>query len=408
MIAALSTLAFALPVYLTLNRADDALIDQHFAADVESFIAAYQVAPAIAEVERSNFQIYVAPQGDTAAVPATLLALEADDDELEYQNRLWDVRIVERDGTRFYFLFDETDVENFEMTLLGVILAAGTGVTLLAMFFGARYAARVSRPLSELAQFVGHLDETAPAPFTIDDKQQPYDEVLILSRAIEGYHARIAELLQREREFSSDVSHELRTPLMAIYGAAEVLSVRGENAHNPSLAAPVARIKRGCVQMSALTEALLYLARDPGSFDDMLKPIDLSAAIDEQVATLDDLANQKGVAIGVDIVHATPITAIPAVVDIVIGNILKNAIKYTTGERISVRLRGRELVIEDYGPGMEAETAATVFDRFARGRDKRDGIGIGLALVRRFCDEYGWRLYLHSARDFGTRVAVEF
>jgi signal transduction histidine kinase len=103
------------------------------------------------------------------------------------------------------------------------------------------------------------------------------------------------------------------------------------------------------------------------------------------------------------------INTIPAVIEIVIGNILKNAVKYTDQNVINIFVDTAESVIQDYGPGIDRSVQATLFDRFNRGHNRNPaGSGIGLALVRRFCEQYGWAIDFRSDQETGTRVAVVF
>ncbi|MFT4581397.1 MAG: signal transduction histidine kinase [Gammaproteobacteria bacterium] len=103
------------------------------------------------------------------------------------------------------------------------------------------------------------------------------------------------------------------------------------------------------------------------------------------------------------------INTIPAVIEIVIGNILKNAVKCTNQNVINIFVENDEVVIQDYGPGIDRAVQALLFDRFNRGKCRdSDGSGIDLALVRRFRDQYGWAIDFRSDQDSGTRVAVAF
>ena len=123
-----------------------------------------------------------------------------------------------------------------------------------------------------------------------------------------------------------------------------------------------------------------------------------------------DLAERKGIRFRVE--HGekdVEIRTIPAVANIVIGNIIKNAVKYTNRNEVSVFVTARAVVIQDYGPGIDQTAQQFLFDRFNRGANRNpDGSGIGLALVRRFCEQYGWVIDFESELDKGTRVAVAF
>ncbi|MFT4581398.1 MAG: signal transduction histidine kinase [Gammaproteobacteria bacterium] len=94
-------------------------------------------------------------------------------------------------------------------------------------------------------------------------------------------------MLRREREFSADVSHEFRTPIMAVQGATELRAKR--LTLNDKTNQLLTRVKRGCFHMTTLIEALLFLARDPESFKDMVEPVIDKRVIEAQIAAVQDV-----------------------------------------------------------------------------------------------------------------------
>ena len=142
----------------------------------------------------------------------------------------------------------------------------------------------------------------------------------------------------------------------------------------------------------------------------MIEPVSVERVVDKQISAVRDVAESKGVSVHVEHTGtAATVQTIPAVIDIVIANILKNAVKYTDQKIINVFVTPDEVVIQDYGPGIDKTVQGTLFDRFNRGENRNpDGTGIGLALVRRFCDQYGWVIDFQSEETKGTRVAVAF
>ncbi|MCZ6771780.1 MAG: HAMP domain-containing sensor histidine kinase [Proteobacteria bacterium] len=398
---------FSLGLYFAFDLAEDLLFDTHLAADVASYIAIYEKHPSAIDLPRENFLVYAVRNGDTAHLPDHISALRPDEDDLVFGGREYHVQIEDRGNTRFYFLFDESAFESFEDVLLFSILAIVIGVMASAAWLSVGLANRIIQPLTDLSRQVARLDDSNTS-IQLDTDAPPGDEIAMLATAINGYHQRISELLIREREFSSDVSHELRTPLMGIQGAAELIHKRSEG--DDAMRELAARVRRGCLQMTTLTEALLYLARDPASFKDMIEPVSVERVVDKQISAVRDVAESKGVSVLVERTGtAAMVDTIPAVIDIVIGNILKNAVKYTDQKIINVFVTPDEVVIQDYGPGIDKTVQSTLFDRFNRGENRNpDGTGIGLALVRRFCDQYGWVIDFRSEETKGTRVAVAF
>lgn len=400
--------AMVMGVHFAFEYADDNFIDGHLEREVDSLMTIFASAPALAELPNENFAIFVARNGNTNDLPDYLKNVPADEDEVILGGTEHELLQRQRGATRYYFMFDESGVERFETVLMGATLTWLIVVIGIAAWLSTVITGRMVEPLTRLVTEVSELGDDRDNRVTVPAAGAADDEVTRLARAIAGYHERINRMLVREREFSSDVSHELRTPMMAIQGSAELLQRELEPA--PKVGELLDRIQRGCSQMASLTEALLFLAREPASFDDMVEPVDLERAVHHQLSTVGELAQRKGIKLVVEKQgDAATVETIPAVINIVIGNILKNAIKHTDRDRVSVFVADHQVVIQDYGPGIERASQASLFDRFARGsKAVSDGSGIGLALVRRFCEQYGWKISLESQLDKGTRVSVEF
>lgn len=400
------TLLFSAGLYVAFETAEDTLFDTYRARDIQSLLALYERDPALAEVPHENFRVFHVDDDERSTLPGYLQGFDPAGDELVLDGREFHVEVHRRGASTFYFLLDESAFEDFERALFVVTAGLAAGMVGLSVWLSGHLSRRVIRPLTVLSDEVATLADgatvAAPAP------HEPSDEVGTLRSAIAGYQARIVAVLEREREFSADVSHELRTPLMGVQGAAELLERRVGSA--PALRALATRIRRGCRHMTALTEALLYLAREPASFHDLVETIDIVRVVEAQVATVADITQRKGITVSVERDGTpVPLAAIPAVVEIVIGNIIKNAVKYTDGDVINVIVRPHGVLVQDYGPGIDAATQDRLFERFARGGQRdADGSGIGLALVKRFCDQYGWRIGFDSVPGRGTRIAIDF
>lgn len=93
----------------------------------------------------------------------------------------------------------------------------------------------------------------------------------------------------------------------------------------------------------------------------------------------------------------------------VIDNLIENAVKYSTQEgMIDLRLHGAVLEIQDYGVGMDEVELFRIFDRYYQSDAMMPGYGIGLGLVKSFCDKYKIMLHVRSAKGKGTTMILDF
>ncbi len=92
----------------------------------------------------------------------------------------------------------------------------------------------------------------------------------------------------------------------------------------------------------------------------------------------------------------------------VIDNLLSNAMKYSDKSTpITIRLKGTKLTVEDRGIGMDEATLVKIFERYYQADTRREGEGIGLALVKSYCDGMKIAIQIRSRKDEGTVVTLD-
>ncbi len=93
----------------------------------------------------------------------------------------------------------------------------------------------------------------------------------------------------------------------------------------------------------------------------------------------------------------------------VIDNIIDNAVKYSpNSNKCDITLSDNSLHIKDYGCGMDEVELIQIFDNYYQSNDNMRGFGIGLSMVKRFCDTQNIELNFKSKPDYGTTVLLKF
>ena len=153
---------------------------------------------------------------------------------------------------------------------------------------------------------------------------------------------------------------------------------------------------------------LLALARDPDRTLRDFPPVDLADELPGIIEDHDFVAKDKELSISVDIDSLPPVKAPAQVLRAVIGNLLRNAIE--NSDRGSIRIHSREpntIIVEDSGHGMTEAEMAELHSRIARTGYTSTG-GLGLGLISRICEHYGWELSIDSVPAGGTSASVRF
>ena len=290
-----------------------------------------------------------------------------------------------------------------------VALLLALMVIYLASWLTYRTSKRLVTPVSWLAKVVAQWDPRVPDAKLLTPSNLPADsasEVQDLSRALAGLAGRIGDFIQRERDFTRDSSHELRTPLTVIRVATDLMLAEPELA--PRMARSLGRVQRAGRDMEAVIDAFLILARE-ADIDPRSEELSVLAIVEDEVERARPLVAKKPVQLTV-IADGDPRLVAPRhVLNVMIGNLLSNAARYTEQGEIVLYLADDRIEVRDSGIGMSPETLAKAFDPFFRiDNEQAEGKGIGLSIVRRLGERFGWPVTLTSTPGQGTTAVIRF
>lgn len=356
-----------------------------------------------------NLSGYLSTGAGQAQLPPALRGLGDGLHEIPSASDFTTVYVNSRDGQQLFLVFDGERVNElvayFGLVPLVIVLL----VLYLTVWLAYRASHRAVSPVAWLAREVNRLDPDRPAPRGIDLSQLPAEvdeEVAVLAAALSGLASRLDALVERERTFTRDASHELRTPLTVIRMATDLLLARGDL--EPGIRDGILRIRRSSDEMEHLVEAFLLLARES---DRGLSsaPVCVNDIVQHELEALEPLLRGKPVTVRIEAQGRLSLQAPEPAVSAVIRNLLRNAASYTENGEIRVHIVRNGVRISDSGVGMDAGPGSALFLPYVRGKAPRvHGHGVGLTIVRRFCDRFCWPIQFDSAPGEGTRVRVTF
>jgi len=228
-------------------------------------------------------------------------------------------------------------------------------------------------------------------------------------------NARLKELDQVKTQFFASVSHELRTPLNAILGFTGTMLMRLPGPLTDKQEKQLKIVENSGQHLLSLINDLLDLARiESGKIKPDLEELDAKSALADVVASLQTVAEKKGLRLAV----SSPPEAIILCTDRralhqILLNLASNAVKFTPKGSVSLGLSLHgvdgssrvEFAVRDTGPGISKDDQAKLFEAFQRlqsGDGQVEGTGLGLHLSRKLAELLGGEITLQSEPGRGS------
>jgi len=204
------------------------------------------------------------------------------------------------------------------------------------------------------------------------------------------------------QNLSKETLHELNLPIATIITNIHLLKKSLENEKDLKRAS---RIEKACEMLQERYNELDYMIKLQ------------SSNISVEIISLDELVKNRVLFLQAIYPHmkfnltlkSTQITNDKVGLSKVIDNLIDNGVKYSQNiSKIDIKLDNFTLEIQDYGLGMDEVEIIQVFDNYYQGNKEMQGFGIGLSMVKRFCDKNKILLNIKSKPNKGTIVSLKF
>ena len=212
----------------------------------------------------------------------------------------------------------------------------------------------------------------------------------------------LSEYVDELQNLSKETLHELNLPISTIISTTQLLS---KNTNDAKTLKRIARIDNACMMLNERYNELDYLIKMQTN-QSINEDFFVDELITQRVEFVQKLYPQMKFNL---VVTAIQIFGDKKGLSKVIDNIIYNGVKYSgDSKNIDITVKNNSVSIKDYGIGMDEVELVHIFDNYYQTNKNMQGFGIGLNLVKRYCDKNNIELIFESTKNIGTTVQLKF
>lgn len=341
------------------------------------------------KLENQLVRITPLPQGariDSQFVYSDTMAMHPMLKRIEQLRRQTTIREV--NGQVYFFdvinvVIEQSDITRITKSLLQDLFTVLGIILLIVNFIVSKWLLRPFEfTLEKIKSF--HLRQTEPISFS----KTTTTEFRQLNNFLSGMLQKAQNDYYALKEFSENASHEMQTPIAIAAGKLELLlETPGLSDEQMQL---VQESRDALSRLSKMGEALLLLTKIENLEFDTPQPVNFSALLQKELTIFSELAEMRGLKITPEIQPDILLPINPSLATILIGNLLKNAIRHNIENGwIKVQLTDQQLIVENTGIAPPVPTEQ-LFERFRKSSQSGKSLGLGLAIVKKICAVHHW------------------
>lgn len=281
-------------------------------------------------------------------------------------------------------------IESEDLIISLALLYSGLLVVLLAGLF------YITRYYSNRLWLPFHHTLDAIEQYEIDKTHKPdlpdpvIEEFSRLNQAVQNLIHRSKVTYENQQEFIENAAHELQTPVAVLHAKLDIFLQQPDLTEAQLIA--LSPLYDLIARLNRLNKNLLILSKIDHQSYHLTEHFEITDPLEKAIDFFEDQASEKGIQLVVGDLENREMIANMALVEIMISNLLLNAIAHNfSGGVIQIEIKGPVLEISNTGTGL-ALASDKLFQRFAKTGASSRGNGLGLAIVKKITDLYGWQL----------------
>ena len=207
------------------------------------------------------------------------------------------------------------------------------------------------------------------------------------------------------KSFTENASHEIQTPLAVINSKLELL-MQSENFTEQQVQY-IQQIQGETSRLSKLNQSLLLLTKIDNQQFKHSEEVDIGKIINKQLNNYEELIAAKGITLTKHIETGSIVLMNETMAEVLLVNLIANAIKHNMNNgTIDIKLNKDQLIVSNTGPALHSEPTE-MFERFKKDKVNSDSLGLGLSIVQKITEQYGFTVR-YDYTDTMHTVTISF
>jgi signal transduction histidine kinase len=294
-------------------------------------------------------------------------------------------------NNKTYYVQIFKSLEETDRLIVRIILVMTVLIFLiiLTLLIVNRYSSRRGwNSFYDTLQKISAYDVNSHESFTLDQSDiREFDD---LNRVLLTMTDRIKNDYFNLKEYIENASHEIQTPLAVISSKMELLLQNGELKEKEYKT--VADAYEASNRLSRLNRTLILLAKIENRQFPESKPVNPAEMIELQLENLEDLIHAKKIKVTRRMDRDAAVVMNPYLAEILFINLIKNAVRHNiSGGDLIIEVTVSKLVIANSGPPLKMDPEL-LFKRFHKSSSAPESLGLGLSIVQKICEMYGFNI----------------
>lgn len=259
------------------------------------------------------------------------------------------------------------------------------GFLLLLLLINFLVYRQLWKPFYEIINHLGNyqLNKSTSGIF----KKQATEEFNLLNQTLFQMTERISKQFTLQKEFTENASHEIQTPIAVI--SAELETLLGSDNLPEKEVNHIQKSMDSLQKLSQLNKSLLFLTKIENNQFSETEEVNLSDLVKNLLDNYQDFAIHRNIKIFQEIQPNKTVEINLLLAEILVGNLLKNAIRYNQdGGYLNCILKDNQLIISNKGDKLPFPETQ-LFNRFVKHPKHPESTGLGLAIVKQIAEQYG-------------------